>query len=242
MPDRFVTLISGATRGIGLACAERLHHAGHHIVGLARSAPEQVFPGDFFAVDFTDRSASADVLQSLHGQFEFTGLVNNVGTVGPQLIEDVTLDVLDEVMQVNLGAAVLCVQACLPGMRRAGFGRIVTISSELALGLPTRTAYGGAKAALLSATRTWAMELAADGITANAIAPGPVNTGLFTRNNPPGSGERARKLAKIPLGRFGEPHDVANAVAFFMAPETGYVTGQTLFVDGGSSLGVRSLI
>ncbi len=238
----FTTLITGATRGIGLACAERLRDAGHHVVGMARSASGEPFPGDFLAADFGDREATALALAQLSERFDFTGLVNNVGTVGAQRVEEMTLDVLDDVMQINLGAAIQCVQACLPGMRRAGYGRIVNISSELALGLPTRTAYGGAKAALLSATRTWALELAADGITANAIAPGPVNTELFTRNNPPGSRERERKLAKVPLGRFGEPQDIANAVAFFMAPESGFVTGQTLFVDGGSSLGMTALL
>ena len=235
----FVTLISGATRGIGRACAERLVQAGHRVVGLAREDAE--FAGELVTVNAADRAALGAALDDLQQRYEFTGLVNNVGAVGAQRIEEVSLETFDEVLQINLGAAIQCTQAVLPAMRRGGFGRIVNISSELALGLPTRTAYGGAKAAMISITRTWAMELGADAITVNAIAPGPVDTELFNRNNPAGSAERKRKLARIPLGRFGEPADVANAVAFLMAPESGYITGQTLFVDGGSSLGTSSL-
>lgn len=126
-------------------------------------------------------------------------------------------------------------------MKKNGSGRIVNISSELALGLPTRTAYGGSKAALISMTRTWALELARDAITVNAVAPGPVDTEMFRGNNPEGSSERERKLQRIPLGRFAAASDIAKSVAFFMSHDAEYVTGQTLFVDGGSSLASAAL-
>jgi len=235
-----VTLITGASKGIGRACAELLTARGHHVVGLARQQPGD-FPGDFFSVDLGDRAALDSCLRSLCARYRFSGLLNNAGMVGPQRIEDIDLDTVDAVFQVNLGAAIQCVRHCIASMRQDSGGRIVNISSELALGLPTRTAYGGAKAALISMTRTWALELARSGITVNAIAPGPVDTEFFRSNNPEGSSERERKLQRIPLGRFGDADDIARAVAFFMGEDAGYITGQTLFVDGGSSLASSAL-
>jgi len=238
--QRPVTLITGASKGIGLACAELLAARGHQVVGLARHQPAD-FPGDFFCVDLGDRQALDYLLQSLCADYAFSGLLNNAGSVGPELIEDIDLDTVDEVFQINLGAAIQCVKHCIVPMKRRQGRSIVNISSELALGLPTRTAYGGAKAALISMTRTWALELARTGITVNAIAPGPVDTELFRSNNPEGSSERERKLNRIPLGRFGEASDIAKSVAFFMGEDSTYITGQTLFVDGGSSLASSAL-
>jgi NAD(P)-dependent dehydrogenase (short-subunit alcohol dehydrogenase family) len=108
--------------------------------------------------------------------------------------------------------------------------------------MTARTAYAAAKAAVQSFSRTWALELAVDGITVNTVAPGPVDTALFALNNPPGSEIRRRKLDRIPVGRLGEPDDIANAVAFFMADASSFVTGQCLYVCGGSSLGSSSFL
>lgn len=235
-----VTLITGASKGIGRASAELLAARGHHVVGLARHAPSD-FPGDFFCVDLADRAAVDELLLALCADYPFSGLVNNAGSVGAQRIEDIDLETVDAVFQINLGAAMQCVKHCLAPMQQRQSGRIVNISSELALGLPTRTAYGGAKAALISMTRTWALELARSGITVNAIAPGPVNTEFFLANNPEGSPEHQRKLQRIPLGRFAEADDIARSIAFFLGEDAAYITGQTLFVDGGSSLASSAL-
>jgi 3-oxoacyl-[acyl-carrier protein] reductase len=235
-----VTLITGASKGIGRACAEHLAASGHQVVGLARQQPDE-FPGDFFCIDLGDRQALDDLLKTLCRDYSFSGLVNNAGIVGPELIEDIDLDTVDAVFQINLGAAIQCVKHCIVPMKQRQRGSIVNISSELALGLPTRTAYGGSKAALISMTRTWALELAPSAITANAIAPGPVDTEFFRSNNPEGSSERKRKLERIPLGRFGDAADIAKTVAFFLSDDASYITGQTLFVDGGSSLASSAL-
>lgn len=235
-----VTLITGATKGIGRACAELLTLRGHRVVGLARQESAD-FPGEFYSIDLADRTALASLLENLAGRHDFFGLINNAGIVGAEPLGEIREETVDAVFQVNFIAAIQCTQALSPAMRRAGRGRIVNISSELVLGLPTRTAYGGSKAALISATRTWALELARDRVTVNAIAPGPVDTNFFRRNNPEGSSERERKLNRIPLGRFASADDIARAAAFFLGEDSAYVTGQTLHVDGGSSLASAAL-
>jgi 3-oxoacyl-[acyl-carrier protein] reductase len=162
--------------------------------------------------------------------------VNNAGANRPGMLGEATTEDLDYAMAVNVRAAMVLVQAFVPAMRAARFGRIVNMSSRAAIGKTGRTAYSAAKAALIGMTRTWCLELAADGITVNAIAPGPVATELFDRGHPPGSDKRQRVIDSIPVKRVGTPEDVAHAVMFLLAPESGYVTGQTLFVCGGISV------
>ena len=232
-----VTLITGASRGIGRACADRLAAAGHHIVNLDLASPDEAFQGDSYEVDLGDRRAVADCLEKLTRQYEFNGLLNNVGTTGEQPLETIELDVFDNVMEVNVVTSIQCARACIPTMKAQRFGRIVNISSELILGIAKRSAYAGTKAMLSSFARIWSLELTPFGITVNAIAPGPTNTEFFMNNNPIGSPQREAKLKRIAAGRFGEPEDMANMVDFLMKEESEYVTGQTLFVDGGSSIG-----
>jgi 3-oxoacyl-[acyl-carrier protein] reductase len=121
-------------------------------------------------------------------------------------------------------------------MRKAGFGRIVSMSSRAVLGKTYRTVYSAAKAGLIGMSRTLSLELAGDGITVNVVAPGPVATELFDNGHPIGSEKRQRVIDSIPVKRVGTSEDVAHAVAFFLADDAGYITGQTLFVCGGSSV------
>jgi NAD(P)-dependent dehydrogenase (short-subunit alcohol dehydrogenase family) len=126
--------------------------------------------------------------------------------------------------------------ALAPGMREVGHGRIVNISSRAHLGKTHRTIYAAAKGGLVSMTRVWALELARDGITCNAVAPGPVRTELFERVNPPDMPRTREIIDTVPVGRLGEPEDIANAVGFFFDDRSGFVTGQTLYVCGGITL------
>lgn len=230
-------LITGASKGIGLALANTLSNAGHRVVGIARDVENIDFPATLVSVDLSDRLATEHALARLTEQYAFDGLVNNVGLVRPQPLGAVALDDFDAVMRLNLHSAILATQAVLPGMRERQWGRIVNISSLTVLGITQRTAYAAAKAALISFVRSWALELATTGITVNAIAPGPTETELFRANNPPGSDGEARYLAGVPMGRFGQPEEIAAAIAFLLSESSGFITGQTLFVDGGASIG-----
>ncbi|WP_028207211.1 SDR family oxidoreductase [Paraburkholderia nodosa] len=228
-------LVTGATKGIGLALSERLVAAGHRVIGIARS--QAAFPGELVRLDVGDRSATDSALRELAQRHRVDGIVNNVGLVRPQRVGEIDLDALDEVFSVNLHPAIQTVQAFLPGMRERGWGRVVNISSLIILGMTQRTAYAAAKAALVSFARTWALELATTGITVNSVAPGPTETELFRANNPPGSEGEQRYLSAVPMQRFGKPDEIAAAIAFLLSDEGDFITGQTLFVDGGASIG-----
>ncbi len=167
--------------------------------------------------------------------------LHNAGVIRPALVEDVTHEDIIALTNLHIGAATIFVQQFLPAMKQAGFGRIVNMGSRAMVGLATRTAYSGTKAAIAAITKTWALELGGYGITANTIAPGPVVTDMFTDVIPEES-EKAKALAQsLPMKRLGKPSDVSHAVRFFLSSEAGWITGQTLFVCGGSSIGSLQL-
>ncbi|MCY1199547.1 3-oxoacyl-[acyl-carrier-protein] reductase FabG [compost metagenome] len=230
-------LVTGASKGIGRALSHRLAGDGHQVIGLARGAYDPSFPGTLVSVDLTDRDATTRTLEGLVDRYTFDGVINNAGFVRLAGVEAVDLDDLEASFRHNLTSAVQTVQALLPGMRNRGWGRIVNLSSLVVLGVANRTAYAAAKAAMMSFTRTWALELAQTGITVNAVAPGPTETELFRQNTPVGSEAEQRFLSLVPMKRFGKPEELAAAVAFLLSEDAGFITGQTLFVDGGASVG-----
>ncbi|MGD9985574.1 SDR family oxidoreductase [Pseudonocardia sp.] len=228
-------LITGASRGIGRSVAERLAMTGHRPVGIARTAPES-FPGAFHVADLADRADTAAVLEAVVADGTVDAVVNNVGSVRLAPLGSIDLDDLAALYDVNVRVAVQVAQAALPGMRAAGWGRIVNVTSMVTLGTAGRTAYGAAKAALEACTRTWARELGPTGITVNAVAPGPTETEMFRANTSAGSAAEARFLAGIPVDRIGTPAELAAAICFLLSEDAGFITGQTLRVDGGGSL------
>lgn len=232
-------LITGGSGGIGRAIARRAVEAGLSVVNLDLRAPEEPLPREiFFSCDFADLVSARAVLADVAAKHGPLRLVNNVGVVKPASIEETTPEDLATVMDVNLRSALLAAQALLPAMRAARFGRIVNIASRAALGKELRSAYGASKAGLIGMARTWALELAADGITVNAIGPGPIATELFRRANPDNSPRTRAIIEGVPVKRLGTPEDVAHGVHFFLDDRAGFVTGQVLYVCGGMTVGL----
>jgi len=230
-------VVTGASSGIGAAVAQALLERGVTVVTLQRSAPKYRHPNlHFRPIDLSDLEATQALAQSVATEFPVRYLVNNAGANRPAPLEKATLDDLRYVTAVTLGAAMVLIQAFVPGMRAAGFGRIVGISSRAIQGKSQRIVYASAKAGLIGMTRTVAVEVGRDGITVNAVVPGPVASELFDRGHPHGSAKRQTVIDSILVGRVGTPQDVARAVMFFLDRENGYITGQALFVCGGTSV------
>ena len=237
-----IAVVTGGSAGIGRAICEDLLGRGYEVVSLARRRAEiEHAKLHSIEVDLSDRKATAEAVRELVRRFEVTTLVHNAGVIRPALLPDVQLEDLDALVELHLGCAIQLLQAALPAMRARRFGRVILLSSRAALGAQTRTSYSATKAGMLGMARTWALELAADGITVNVVAPGPIHTDMFYDVIPAGS-ERERALAaSIPVRRVGEPGDVARAVAFFADADSSFITGQVLYVCGGASLGSLSL-
>ena len=194
-----------------------------------------------FEVDLTDAEATRQAAEEIARSHAVTTLVHNAGVIRPALLPEVKLDDFQALANLHLSAAIVLAQAVLPAMKAATYGRIVLVSSRAVLGLATRTSYSATKAGMLGLARTWALELAPHGITVNVVAPGPIRTANFHSIIPEGSAQVERVAQAIPVKRLGEPDDVARAVLFFADRDAGFVTGQVLYVCGGTSVGTLTL-
>lgn len=234
-----LALVTGGASGMGLATVERLARDGFRVVMVDRAAALVAQEAGRLAaeglavegrvLDLTDEPAVRALVQSLG---PVTALVNNAGVFDERRFGEVCSDDFRRAYEVNLIAAATLTQEVARTMPEGG--RIVNIASRAYLGARNHPHYVASKAAIVGYTRASAMELAPRGILVNAIAPGLIDTPILRALTP----ERlAAQLALQPTGKAGRPEDIAQAVSFLVSPQTGFITGQVLFVDGGKSLG-----
>ncbi len=235
-------IVTGGSAGIGRAVAKRMLDQGREVISLDVQPSGLAHPKlRHVHVDLADPEATRRAAMEITRDHAVTTIVHNAGVIRPALLSDVQLQDLNALVNLHLSAAILLTQAALPTMKGAGYGRVVLVSSRSVLGLPTRTAYSATKAAMLGLARTWALELAPSGITVNVVAPGPIKTANFHGIIPEGSPQVDRVIQAIPVKRLGQPDDVARAVMFFADRDAGFVTGQVLYVCGGTSVGTLTL-
>ncbi len=241
-----LALVTGASRGIGSAIALRLGSAGAYVVGTATTAQgaEQI-SANFQRLGVRGRGAvwnaedpaSTEALTGALAESEGlpTILINNAGIARDALILRMKSEDWEQTLDVNLSAVFRLTKACLRRMLKERHGRIINIGSVVgSIGNAGQVHYSAAKAGLLGFTKALARELASRNITVNAVAPGFIETDM-TRALPPA--QRAAYLAQIPAGRFGSPEEIAEGVLFLASREAGYMTGQTLHVNGGMYMG-----
>lgn len=230
-------LLTGGSTGIGQSIAQTLLADGYHVINLSRRKADDNRI-ESIEVDLSDLEATREVATDVTNRYQVTNLVHNAGVIRENLLPDVSVEDLDFVSKLHLGAAIVLTQACLPAMKKASFGRIVLMSTRAIVGLAKRTVYSATKAGMIGMGRTWALELAGEGITVNMVAPGPIgDTEMFHDLIPKDSPVIQQVAKNVPVGRLGTPADIAHATRFFLQPACGFVTGQTLFVCGGTSLG-----
>lgn len=235
--DKRTVLITGASKGVGLATAERLAAKGYDVIGWSRTPPQRVFPGEWAPCDLADRGDLQRALDDLVARKQVAGLVNNAGLPFADRIEDLDLDRLAVSLDFHIRVALQTMQAVIPGMKARRHGRIVNLLTTILKGSTGRSAYRAAKAGLMSLTASAALEMAEFGITVNGVAPGPTATDAFYDQNPPGSDAENFFVGIVPMARMGRPEEISAAIEFFLSEEASFVTGQLLYVDGGMSVG-----
>ena len=241
-----VALVTGASRGIGRAIALRLGAAGATVVGTATSETgaaaisdtleQHGIAGTGLCLNVTDADSITSVVKTVTEQFGAPlVLVNNAGITRDNILMRMKDDEWGSVIDTNLGSVYRMSKACMRAMTKARWGRIINISSVVgSMGNAGQSNYAAAKAGLEGFTRSLARELGSRGITVNAVAPGFIDTDM-TRDLP--EEHRQNLLNQVPLGRLGQPEEIASVVAFLAGDSGGYMTGETLHVNGGMYMG-----
>jgi 3-oxoacyl-[acyl-carrier protein] reductase len=242
MTDQKIALVTGASRGIGQAIADALGQAGCNVIGTATSdagadsisAHFQAsgIQGQGIKLNVTDQESVDNVIKHISEKFGApTILINNAGITRDNLLMRMKEEEWQSIMDTNLTSVYRVSKACLRGMMKAKFGRIINISSVVgASGNAGQTNYSAAKAGLFGFSKSLAQEVGSRGITVNSVAPGFIDTDM-TRELP--DEQREALLKAIPLARLGSPQEIASVVAFLASDAAGYVTGETLHVNGG---------
>ena len=226
-------VVTGGGSGIGAAIANRLRSDGYHVATLDLNPSDEEFA---FTADVTDRAAIDNALDAIRTQLgPVTILVNAAGLDGFKRFLDIDFDTWQRVVNVNLHGVFHCIQAVLPDMIEAGWGRIVNISSSSThSGTPYMSHYVSAKSAVNGLTKSLALEYGPAGITVNAVPPGFIDTPMLRKAESRGFlGDIDKTIEQTPVRRIGKPEDIAAACSFLISDEAGYITGQILGVNGG---------
>ncbi|MDA0927353.1 MAG: 3-oxoacyl-ACP reductase FabG [Proteobacteria bacterium] len=241
-----IALVTGASRGIGRAIAEELARQGMTVLGTATTEAgaeaisqylkDQNLSGKGYAANVAEDSSVAELLAAIEAEYGApTVLVNNAGITRDNLLMRMKPDEWNDVINTNLTSIYRLCKACVKGMTKARRGRIINISSVVgSSGNGGQTNYSASKAGIEGFTRSLAKEIGSRGITVNAVAPGFIETDM-TRDLT--EQQTAALLSQIPLGRLGQPEEIAAAVGFLASEQGAYITGETLHVNGGMYMG-----
>lgn len=225
-PDTVV--VTGATRGLGGYCAQRLHDAGYRVVGIGRTAA--TVPFEMRQADVTDADSVKETLSDLRRDASVYALVNAAGIASMNLVLTTPPSTIRRIIETNLVGTILCCQAVAPSLIRRGGGRIINFSTlGVPLAIKGEAVYIASKAGVEAFSRVFAREMAPHGVTVNTIAPGPIDTALLDKV------PRDRiddVVARQIIPRQAQPEDVWNIVSLLLRPESSMISGETIHVGG----------